>query len=149
MICIGIDAGKNGALAVIHAGSVEIIPFDAYAYLDVLYRVDETDAVCCLERVNAMPKQGVVSMFNFGMNFGLIQGLLMANQIRYELVSPQKWKREFEVTSDKNTSIAVCKRLFPTVSLKRTINSKKDDDGLAEALLLAEYARRHFNGGNK
>lgn len=149
MTYIGIDAGKSGAMAIIRDGEIELIPFDADDYSRALLRIDETDAVCCLERVTAMPKQGVVSMFNFGMNFGLIQGLLMANKIRYELVSPQKWKREYEVTGDKNTSIAVCKRLFPTVNLKRTIISKKDDDGLAEALLIAEFARRHMGGQNK
>jgi len=149
---IGIDAGKSGALAIIRTGEVEgvlLIPFDADDYNRALLRIDATDAVCCLERVTAMPKQGVVSMFNFGMNYGLIQGLLLANAIRYELVTPQRWKREFGITSDKNTSIDVCKRLFPTVSLKRTVNSKKDDDGLAEALLLAEFARRHMTGGSK
>ena len=30
------------------------------------------------------------------------------------------------------------------MSLKRTENSKKDDDGFAEALLMAEYARRRL-----
>ena len=89
-----------------------------------------------------MPKQGVTSTFNFGENFGWIQGVLDSFGVSYELVRPQKWKREFSVTADKNSSIAVCKRLFPNVSLKRTERCTKDDDGLAEALLMAEYARR-------
>ena len=92
-----------------------------------------------------MPGQGVVSMFNFGMNFGFIQGVLKAYRIPYELVTPQKWKKEFSCTSDKNTSIEVCKRLFPKVNLKATERCKKDHDGMAEALLIAEYGRRHYN----
>ena len=56
--------------------------------------------------------------------------------------SPQKWKKEFSVTSDKNTSIEVAKRLFPNVNLKATARCKKDHDGMAEALLIAEYCRR-------
>lgn len=83
-------------------------------------------------------------MFNFGQNFGFIQGVLSALGIPFELVRPQKWKKEFSITRDKNTSIAVCKRLFPGASLLRTERSKKEDDNLAEALLLAEYARRKF-----
>jgi len=43
---------------------------------------------------------------------------------------------------DKNSSIEVAKRLFPGIDLRRTERSRKDDDGLAEALLMAEYARR-------
>ena len=101
-------------------------------------------AVACVEHVGAMPGQGVTSMFNFGQNFGYIKGLLEAFQIPYELVRPQKWKKEFGITGDKNSSIEVCKRLFPGVSLRRTERFRKDDDGMAEALLMAEYARRHL-----
>ncbi len=81
-------------------------------------------------------------MFTFGQNFGFIQGVLKAYGIPFELVRPQKWKKEFSVTGDKNSSVAVCKRLFPGVSLLRSDKCRKDDDGMAEALLMAEYARR-------
>jgi crossover junction endodeoxyribonuclease RuvC len=81
-------------------------------------------------------------MFNFGTSFGWLQGMLDALGISYELVRPQKWKKEFSCTSDKNTSIAVAKRLFPGVDLRRTERCTKDHDGKAEALLMAEYCRR-------
>lgn len=90
-----------------------------------------------------MPGQGVTSMFSFGENFGFIKGLLEAFGIPYELVRPQKWKKEFSI-SEKNQSVEVCKRLFPGESLKRTPRCKKDHDGMAEALLMAEYARRRL-----
>ena len=144
MIYIGIDPGKLGAMAILwQTGDVELIPFDKAGYTNAIARANETDECkCCLEHVSAMPRQGVTSTFSFGENFGWCQGILDAYGVSYELVRPLKWKREFSVTSDKNTSIEVCKRLFPDVSLKRTENCRKDDDGLAEALLLAEYARR-------
>ena len=91
-----------------------------------------------------MPKQGVVSTGSFMENFGFIKGLLTAYKIPFQLAEPTKWKKDFGVTADKNTSIAVCKRLFPDVSLLPTDKSRKDSDGMAEALLMAEYARRHF-----
>lgn len=143
MIYVGIDPGKSGALAVISDdGSVSVVPFDPGTYKATLrYAAGPTRAV--LEHVTAMPKQGVTGMFNFGENFGYIKGLLEANEIPYELVRPQKWKKEFGI-SDKNASIEVCKRLFPYVCLRRTERCRKDDDGLAEALLMAEYARRRL-----
>lgn len=145
MTYIGIDPGKKGAMAIIRGpGDYTLVPFDVETYSRELLRVD--GAVCALERVGAMPGQGVTSMFSFGENYGFIQGLLTANAIPYELVTPQRWKKTFEVTGDKNSSIAVAKRLFPGVSLLRTVNSRKDDDGMAEALLLAEYARRTMGG---
>ena len=146
---IGIDPGKGGALAVLKEdGSSIIYPFSEEGYKEVLADLSvenfQCRAKCCLEHVNAMPGNGGVSMFHFGENFGFIQGLLTAYDIPYELVRPQKWKKEFSITADKNTAIEVCKRLFPSVSLKRTERCKKDDDGYAESLLLAEYARRHM-----
>lgn len=147
MIYIGIDPGKDGAMAAIWDGEgegrcIEITPFSPDGYRNALMEAFGTDCVCCLERVGPMPKQGVTSTFNFGENFGFIQGLLTAYRIPYELVTPRKWKGEFQITGDKNSSIAVCKRLFPNVSLHRTDHCRKDDDNMAEALLMAEYARR-------
>lgn len=142
-----IDPGGKGALAIIKCSDdliedILVCSFDERIYADELKKLYNQPSICCLERVNAMPKQGVVSMFNFGKNFGFIQGLLTAYSIPYELVTPQKWKKEFQITGDKNSSIAVCKRLFPDVDLRRTERCRKDDDGAAESLLLAEYARR-------
>ena len=83
-------------------------------------------------------------MFSFGQNFGWIQGVLEAFGVSYELVQPQKWKKEYSITADKNTSIEVCKRLFPNVSLLPSERCRKDSDGIGEALLMAEYARRRL-----
>lgn len=144
MIYIGIDPGKNGGIAVIHDDFIQNKPYSDEDIIKlVCYAKARTNnARCVLEKVNAMPGQGVVSMFNFGQNYGFIQGVLKAYNIPFELVPPAKWKKEFSVTSDKNTSIEVAKRLFPQVNLKATERCKKDHDGMAEALLMAEYCRR-------
>lgn len=147
MIYIGIDPGKDGAMAEIWPdGAVSLLTFDRMIYNEALQCIAAArePKICCLERVGAMPKQGVTSMFKFGENFGFIQGLLTACRIPYELVTPQKWKKEFQITGDKNSSVAVCKRLFPDVILRRTERCSKDHDGMAEALLMAEYARRRM-----
>jgi hypothetical protein len=144
---IGIDPGQSGAIAVIAAdGSVCTGAYDKSLYIDALNAAMLDDKVLAIvEHVSSMPKQGVASTFKFGTNFGWIQGVLDAIGVPYELVRPQKWKRAFSCTSDKNTSIAVAKRLFPNVCLKRTQRCSKDDDGIAEALLMAEYGRRISN----
>lgn len=146
LITIGIDPGKDGAMAIIAPNETYVIPFSETEYTKELGYIDTEryKVFCILEHVGAMPGQGSVSMFNFGANFGFIRGLLSANGIPYELVRPQKWKKTFSCTSDKNTAIEVAKRLFPNVDLRRTPKCKGPHDGICEALLMAEYGRRIY-----
>lgn len=150
MFYMGIDPGKNGGIAVIAVrsdGNIDcctICPYSESYLIGAASVLDGEPCMVVLEKVGARPGQGVTSMFNFGQNYGYIRGVLEANRIPYELVPPQKWKKEFSITADKNKSIEVAKRLFPMVNLKRTEKCTKDHDGMAEALLMAEYARRRL-----
>ena len=143
MIYIGIDPGRSGAIAMIYSdGDVYVMPLKETTLINVLRATAGLPSRCCLEKVHAMPKQGVASTFAFGENFGYIKGVLECNGISYQEISPERWKREFGLTSDKARSVEVCRRLFPDVSLRPTERSRVDDDNMAEALLMAEYARR-------
>lgn len=145
---IGIDPGKNGGIAWIDAldGVVHTMPFDEKKLIEVcadLYHTDSSSrTICCLEKVGARPGQGVVSMFNFGLNVGYIKGVLEAFRIPYQEITPQKWKKEFGLNSEKAKSTEVCRQLFPYIRLQATEKSQKPHDGMAEALLMAEYAKR-------
>lgn len=142
---LGIDPGKSGALAILReGGAVEVVPFDPEAYLAAFRSLVPADTRCVLEHVGSMPGNSGLSMFSFGENFGIIQGMLAATGIPFQLVRPQRWKKEYTLDHTKEKSIEVCKRLFPGVNLKRTDRSRKDDDNIAEAVLMAEYARRHL-----
>ncbi len=140
---IGIDPGKKGGIAYIDTtGIYSTTPFGSAALIELLEEARYRECVCCLEKVGAMPGQGVVSMFNFGQSVGYIKGMLEAFGIPYQEISPQRWKKEFGLSSDKEASAEVCRKLFPTVNLLATPKCKKPHDGMAEALLMAEYARR-------
>jgi crossover junction endodeoxyribonuclease RuvC len=153
-IYCGIDPGRDGALAILgYRDTPILIPFSETEYANQLRRltlVTRNDVggsvFCVVEHVNAMPGQGVTSCFSFGQNFGFILGLLTAFCHPYELVRPQKWKKVFSCTSDKNTSIEVAQRLFPGVDLRRTPKCLKPHNGICEALLMAEYAKRLREG---
>ena len=88
-----------------------------------------------LEKVHAMPRQGVVSSFKFGESFGFCQGMLVAAGVRFELHTPQKWQKHMGCMSrgDKNVTKAKAQQLFPGTKITHAI---------ADALLLADYARR-------
>lgn len=151
-IFIGVDPGKSGAFAMIattargNAYGYAVYPWDDAKFVEWCREFDTVKRdriVAVVEKVGAMPGQGVTSMFNFGKGAGFIEGVLQACKIPYQLVPPATWKREFSlVGKDKAASIEACKRLFPGVNLLPTEKSRKDNDGMAEALLLAEYARR-------
>lgn len=145
---LGFDPGRDGAMSVIGPHLIPFaVAFDKNAYVNELADLKKQfNLFAVIEHVGAMPGQGVTSCFSFGESFGWLQGVLDAMLIPYELVRPQKWKKVFSCTSDKNTSIAVARRLFPEVDLRRTPLCRKPHDGKAEALLIAEYARRIRNG---
>lgn len=143
MIYVGIDPGKSGALAIMQENKeIDTFVFNPTVYVEQFQQIKDQPVRACLEKVNAMPGQGVTSMFNFGHNLGFIEGILQAFSISYQLVPPQKWKKEFSLSSDKSKSIEVCQKLFPEVNLLATERSKKPHDGIAEAVLMMEYARR-------
>ena len=147
---IGIDPGKKGGIACIdtESGIRYTEPYSDNGLIDLCkcesYGGKTEHIICCLEKVGAMPGQGVVSMFSFGQSVGYIKGILEAFRIPYQEITPQKWKREFGLTSDKAKSAEICGRLFPDISLLATERCRKPHDGMAEALLMAEYARRNL-----
>lgn len=151
VIYIGIDPGKHGAYAIIDEdGTVQVHPWDNTKFIKDMVRVCfydndlcENRHVACVEKVSARPGQGTVSMFSFGKSAGFIEGVLMALGIPYQLVPPATWKKAFSlIGKDKAASIETCRKLFPGVDLKPSANCRKDSDGMAEAVLMAEYAKR-------
>ena len=143
-VFIGVDPGQTGAIAFIGVDEINVFDFeegDALEYLKYIRQGNTCKAV--IEKVSSMPGQGVSSTFKFGINFGQWIGRLEALGIPFSFVTPQKWKKAmFDSMSKgdvKDMSRNRALRLFPEMaaSLKR-----KKDHGRAEALLLAEYARR-------
>jgi len=63
-------------------------------------------------------------------------------RIPYQLIPPQRWKKAFGLHSDKQQSIEECVRIFPDANLLPTARCRKPSDGMAEALLIAEYGRQ-------
>ena len=90
-----------------------------------------------LEKVGAMPKQGVSSTFKFGQHYGLLRGLLVALQIPREFPTPQTWQKALGCLTggDKNVSKAKAAQLWPDI---------KWTHATADAALIAEYGRREL-----
>ena len=85
-------------------------------------------------------------MFNFGRGVGIWIGIIATLGLRVYTPTPAKWRKEMlmgiPVQDDKKAmSIQAATRLFPSINLTPG-RKRKPDDGLAEAALLAEFARR-------
>jgi crossover junction endodeoxyribonuclease RuvC len=140
---LGIDPGTQGAACRLseEADEVHIMRFSKLTYHEIAAEIDDCSADrAMLEKVGAMPKQGVATTFKFGHAAGLAEGLLIAHRIPYECVTPAKWQREFVVPSPKASKARrkkmlkeAAQALFPSV----TITNES-----ADAVLIAEYCRR-------
>lgn len=145
MIYIGIDPGQTGGIAIIddlNKNSVAY-PYSSIKLIEICkkFQDNKNRIRIYVEKVHAMPHQGVTSMFNFGMGYGKILGILEAFEFKYNLVTPQSWKKYVGVTANKQTSISKAQYLFPEVSLLPTKRCRVPNDGMAEALLIAYYGK--------
>jgi crossover junction endodeoxyribonuclease RuvC len=157
---VGIDPGLAGAVAVIDRDGRLLEVADMPALSDGgKRRVDPAGLVAVLmgavgqirmatvERVHSMPKQGVASAFSFGASYGVVLGVLAALRVPYQLVTPQRWKREMMdgQGKEKAASRMVARRLWPDHA---DLFARVKDDGRAEAALIAEWGRRsHHHAG--
>ena len=153
MLIIGIDPGINGAICFFEKGKVlDVIDMPTMAdgkknkrqvngqqvFNEIskridLYKIENIKVV--VEKVSAMPGQGVTSMFNFGQSFGVIKGVCAAMQLPIFFVRPAKWKKYFDlINSQKDSSRTKAIEIFPKIS---HILSRKKDLNKADAILIA------------
>jgi hypothetical protein len=157
---LGIDPGMKGGLGFYFPAIGRV------AMEDIPLAGKEVHAPALVTRINQFPPrnvrlgkcsrdegprgvfQGNVRLgkcsFNFGMSFGQIRGVICAMQIPLYLVSPQKWKKFYQLDSDKEKSRAKAIQLFPLNADRLTL---KKHEGRAEAALLAKFgAENYWNG---
>ena len=165
----GIDPGNTGCLALLYEnGKIELhdaptaivqtgkkkrtvlVPQEMAQHLLRVSREDYPSFHVYVEKVSAMPKQGVSSSFNFGMGYGLWIGILAGLRIPYTLVRPNHWKKEMMKGMGKEKSAACVRasQLFPHAS-NRLQRPKRGGgviylDGRGDALLIAELCRREL-----
>ena len=153
MKIIGIDPGLSGAIAILENNRVLKIfdmpvmsegkknkrQLNSAQLVKLLsdYISDKDEVSVVVEQVNAMPGQGVTSMFNFGQTFGAIKGICAALKLPIFFVRPSKWKKHFElINSSKDASRTKVIEMYPTLSDEL---SKKKDVNKSDAILIARF----------
>jgi len=153
MRIIGIDPGLSGGIAILDDNKVKDL-FDMpvmsdgkknkrqlnSAFLVKLIKdniKDLENTIMVVEQVNAMPGQGVTSMFNFGQSFGAIKGICAALGLPIFFVRPARWKKYFElINSSKDASRTKAIEMYPSISERL---SRKKDVNKSDAILIARY----------
>lgn len=143
---IGIDPGKGGASVVL---SVEGVVRDIFefskggesGFLEFARVWSDKGALAVMEKVSAMPKQGVASTFKFGDNTGFLRGVVMGNGIPLELVLPATWQKGLMLpkvptkTKHKANLKDVAARVYP--GHKWTLAT-------CDAFLIARWGLEHY-----
>ena len=153
MIIFGIDPGVSGAISILENKKV-IEVFDMPTMIDGKKNkkqvngsqvtniikenlTKEKEMIVVVEHVNAMPGQGVTSMFNFGQSFGVIKGICAALGLPIYFVRPSKWKKHFNlIKTNKDASRTKVIEAYPEISSKL---HRKKDSNRADAILIALY----------
>jgi len=160
-VVIGIDPGFSGAIVAmtVHGDvlAVHNMPVteegklrqpDGKALVEIFFNAGiERIALVALELVHAMPKQGVSSSFRFGVNWGVVLGVLQALALPYELVTPQAWQKAMYASQPRGRSKADVKKTTRAF-VDRRWPCQAANEGQADALCIAEWARRHLRGGD-
>ena len=165
MYFLGIDPGVSGAWAVVDENE-KIIRAHIY---DTFCFPSKDIKLAVIEKVHSMPKQGVASVWTFAENYGFWKGLLTAELIPFNEITPQRWQGAIldfiparEVKDPNETTKEMAKRLaknkkalkggivefvFRYFPQAKDIIKLKKDYGIADALCLALYAKRVYMGG--
>ena len=155
---IGIDPGVTGAIAFVkdftfdrldvqdmpvmagtgkrqQVNGAELTKIFRQAHQDYATVKKPENITVYIEQVSAMPGQGVSSMFNFGMSYGVVLGVVTALGYSVHLVTPQSWKKRAGlIGKEKDAARTKAQLLYPGADLGR-----KKDIGRADALLIARF----------
>jgi crossover junction endodeoxyribonuclease RuvC len=155
---VGVDPGKSGAVAILAPGAAARVldtptvnvggarqEYDVAGMVAALRIVG--DVFVAVEVQHAMPGQGRTSTLATGVGFGLWWGIVQALGHRLERVRAQAGQKSMLAGlpkgkgATKGNALIRARELFPGVELVPA-GCKVPRDGRADALLIAEWARR-------
>ena len=151
-LILGVDPGFGGAMALLNQDDNSILfqdmpimifmgrkQIDPYQLAIFIEGHASLISIAAIEDVAAMPGQGVTGMFRFGYTAGLISGIVAAHYIPALKIKPAVWKSSLGLGRSKAESVKKAKNLYPHIANMLT---RKKDDGRAEAVLIAHFAKK-------
>jgi hypothetical protein len=172
-IYIGIDPGKQGAIAIQKEGQEPIIhkiPLVVKEYdiqnlknIFIQYCSIEDEVMVGIENVHALFGSSAKNTFEFGFGLGLLEAIVSTYEIPYVKINPKEWQKlAFEgipaiykiaekKDNTKNTkldtkamAVLAVKRLYPKQPLNYGGRAEKPNEGLCDALLISHYLKYKY-----
>lgn len=155
MKILGVDPGLKGGLTILDTEALTVTVFrmpvnevkkgkkkkNVYDIVRVFEAIPEGIYRAYMEQVGAMPGQGVSSTWRFAEGVGILKSAVYARTGQLAIsVTPQKWKKYFELSDDKNLSRDRAMAIFPLGAPKwKTKRARILDEGVTESSLIAAY----------
>lgn len=171
MIIIAIDPGQNGGIAVLNSDTRKILyrtkmpcivdgEVDVVRVAKILYKFKKQNAIVFLEKVQNIKGASSRTTFAFGLNLGLMKGIIGALRMECHMVHPKTWQKVAwagvtpktkkengrDKTDTKATSLVSAKRLFPSEDFLATAKSRVPHDGIVDAVLIGYYGVKTWKG---
>lgn len=140
---VGIDPGKNGGVSGVIGNDLTTFrcPHNvddmAVKFHDLVYG---HNVKLLIEKVHSFPKQGVVSTFTFGQNFGQWEGIIASLPIDYNYVQPKIWQKFYNI-KEKDKKIRKLKLKQKAMDL---CFNKKITYAISDAILIMNYAKKYY-----
>jgi len=169
---VGVDPGKSGHCVMIQGNTVTKFRFpiigteyDLQGMLDIFRNFEKDNCHIVVEDVKALQKPFQAGNWSLAEGKTILVMSCVALKLPYTLVHSKTWQRELwqgvkvqqrdtgkktakgepkYETLTKETTLLAIKRLFPDADLRISERAVKPDDGVIDALALAEYCRRNF-----
>jgi hypothetical protein len=144
---LAVDPGQEGGMCIVSRDGTPMefirMPAGTARILDWIVALTGKYSILVMvaEKAQAMPKQGIVGAFRYGAHYGIFETAATMLQIPYHEVRPAIWKKALGLTHRKQDSITACRKFFPKVELIPD-GCRTPHDGIAEALLIAQWARQ-------
>lgn len=154
---IGVDIGKNGGVVIIDGTQIDLYKMPLIGnQIDIKELnnlVNYTNSVVVFEKLNSIFGTTKNTAFSMGHQVGILETICVLNNLPFVEIPAKTWQKEmFQGVSEvkkadgkRNTKAMAeiaATRLFPNVSLKTSSRQTKNQDGVIDALLIAEYAKR-------
>jgi len=159
---VGIDNGLDGGIAIIGPSGnlvdLQIMPTESNGKRRRTDPLGVRDIICNypIEQLNVVYEKvsgskSALAAASMADSFSAVEAVLRLSGIRREPVTARTWQKQFWTVpkmakgakfDTKSAALKSAKQLWPHQDWRKSERSKKPHDGLVDAALIAEYARR-------